>query len=187
MTILQSLAQRYDRLAESGGVPVPGFAPSQISFSIVLDRAGVPVTTLDERTGEGKKLRPCICLAPAAPKRTVGIASGAFWDKTSYVLGRSALDMTASEAKQAKDAVRLVKEHAAFVARHETLLAGSEDPGCTALLAFLRDWSPGRFDTLAHADAMLDQNVAFRLQGERGFIHDGPAARAGWLPFRKFP
>lgn len=181
MTILQSLAQRYNRLAESGHVPVPGFAPSQISFSIVLDRDGGYVTTLDDRMGEGKKLRPKVALAPAAPKRTVGIASGAFWDKTSYVLGRTAVNTAASEAKQAKDAARLIKEHAAFVVRHEALLDGSDDSGCVALLTFLRQWSPDRYDTLAHAEAMLDQNVAFRLDGERGFIHDSAAARAALM------
>jgi CRISPR-associated protein Csd1 len=181
VTILQSLAQRYDRLAETGDVPVPGFAPSQISFSIVLDHTGGYITTLDERTGEGKKLRPKVWPAPAAPKRTVGIASGAFWDKTSYVLGRTALDTAATEAKQAKDATRLIKEHASFVARHETLLADSNDAGCIALLAFLRQWSPDRYDTLTHAEALLDQNVAFRLDGERGFIHDSPAARAALM------
>lgn len=178
MTILQSLAARYDRLAAEGEAPVPGFAPSQISFTIVLDRTGRYVATQDERTGEGKKLRPRTRLAPAAPKRTVAIASGAFWDKTSYVLGRTAADATVSAAKQAKDADRLVKEHAAFLARHENLLADSDDAGCTALLAFLGQWSPERYDTLDHSEAMLDQNVAFRVEGDSGFIHDRPAARA---------
>ena len=37
MTILQSLATRYERLAAAGKAPVPGFAPAQISFTIVLD------------------------------------------------------------------------------------------------------------------------------------------------------
>jgi CRISPR-associated protein Csd1 len=181
MTILQSLARRYDRLALAGEAPVPGFAPSQISFTIVLDREGRYVTTQDERIGDGKKLRPRILPAPAAPKRTVGIASGAFWDKTSYVFGRTAPDPTVSATKQAKDAERLVKEHAAFLARHEKLLAGSDDAGCAALLAFLRQWSPERYDTLKDAAAMLDQNVAFRLEGETSFVHDRPAARAALI------
>jgi CRISPR-associated protein Csd1 len=181
MTILQSLARRYDRLAAAGEAPVPGFAPSQIAFTIVLDRDGRYVTTQDERTGDGKKLRPRIFLAPAAPKRTVGIASGVFWDKTSYVLGRTELDTTVSAAKQAKDAERLLKEHAAFRARHEKLLAGTTDPGCVALLAFLRQWSPDRYQSLKDAEAMLDQNIAFRLEGDHGFIHDRPAARAALM------
>lgn len=181
MTILQSLARRYDRLALAGEAPVPGFAPSQISFTIVLDREGRYVTTQDERIGDGKKLRPRTWPAPAAPKRTVAIASGAFWDKTSYVFGRTAPDATVSATKQAKDAERLVKEHAAFLARHEKLLAGSDDAGCAALLAFLRQWSPECYDTLKDAAAMLDQNVAFRLEGEVGFIHDRPAAHAALI------
>jgi CRISPR-associated protein Csd1 len=181
MTILQALARRYDQLAATNEAPVPGLAPSQISFTLVLDRDGNYITTQDDRTGEGKRLRPRTILAPAAPKRTVGIASGAFWDKTSYVLGRTATDETASAAKQAKGAERLIKEHAAFLARHEKLLDGSNDIGCAALLAFLRGWTPDRYDTLVHADAMLDQNVAFRLEGDIGFIHDRPAARAALM------
>jgi len=178
MTILQSLARRYDRLALANEAPVLGFAPSQISFTIVIDGEGRYVTTQDERLGEGKKLRPRTIAAPTAPKRTVDITSGAFWDKTSYVFGRTTLNETVSSARQTKDAERLIKEHAAFLARHEKLLSSTRDAGCTALLTFLRQWSPERYDTLVHADAMLDQNVAFRLEGDTAFIHDRPAARA---------
>ena len=143
----------------------------------MLDRAGGYVTTDDERTGDGKKPRPKIIAAPAAPKRTVGIASGVFWDKTSYVFGRTATDQTVSAAKQVRDAARLINEHTAFLARHEKLLAGSNDIGLVALWSFLRNWSPDQYETLRHAAEMLDQNVVFRLQGERGFIHDREAAR----------
>ena len=181
MTILQSLAKRYERLATAGEAPIPGYAPSQISFTVVLARDGHYVTTHDERTGEGKRLRPRSFVAPMPPKRAAGIASGAFWDKTSYVLGRTAPDTTVSAAKQVKDAERLIKEHAAFVARHDKMLDGTADIGCAALLAFLRQWSPERYDSLAYAQEMLDQNVAFWLEGDHGFIHDRPAARAALI------
>ena len=177
MSILQALAARYDRLAADGLAPVQGFAPAQIGFTIVLNPQGEVVAVQDERSGDGKQKRPRSVIAPQAPKRTVDIASGVFWDKTSYVLGRTAVDPTVSEAKQARDAERLAKEHAAFRARHEKLLADSADPGCRALLLFLRGWDPAHYDTLEHAAEMLDQNIAFRLDGER-FIHDRPAARA---------
>jgi CRISPR-associated protein Csd1 len=180
MTILRALAKRYERLACTGEAPVPGFAPAQISFTIVINQDGKYVTTDDER-GDDKKRRPKVVRAPAAPQRTVGIASGVFWDKTSYVLGRSAPDGTVSNAKQAKDAERLSREHAAFVARHETLLSGTDDIGCVALLNFLRDWTADRYDNLKDAVAMLDQNVAFRLDGEIGFLHDRPAAQAALI------
>ena len=177
MSILQALAARYDRLAAEGLAPVPGFAPAQIAFTIVLNPQGEVVAVQDERNGDGKQKRPRSVVAPQAPKRTVGIASGAFWDKTSYVLGSTAVDLTVSETKKARDAERLTKEHAAFRARHEKLLADSTDPGCRALLLFLRGWDPAHYNTLEHAAEMLDQNIAFRLDGER-FIHDRPAARA---------
>ena len=181
MSILQALAARYDRMAAEGLAPVPGFGPAQVSFTIVLNAQGGIVAVQDERSGDGKQKRPRVIIAPQAPKRTVGIASGAFWDKTSYVLGRTAPDTTVSEAKQARDAERLAKEHAAFRDRHEKLLSASTDPGCLALLLFLRGWEPEHYDTLEHAEAMRDQNVAFRLEGERFFIHDRPAARAALL------
>ncbi len=177
MSILHALAARYDRMAEEGLAPVPGFGPAQISFTIVLTPEGEIVAVQDERSGDGKQKRPKSIIAPQAPKRTVGVASGVFWDKTSYVLGRTAPDATVSEAKQARDRERLAKEHAAFRERHEKLLAASTDPGCRALLLFLQNWDPARYDALEHAAAMLDQNIAFRLDGDR-FIHERAAARA---------
>ncbi len=179
--MLQALAARYERQVQVGQAPVPGFAPAQVSFTIVIGRDGSYVTTEDERVGDGKKVRPRVILAPAPPKRTVAIASGAFWDKTSYVLGATAVDPAVPAVKQAKDAKRLVKEHAAFRARHETMLGETNDEGCLALLAFLREWEPDRFDTLRHASEMLDQSVAFRLDGDRGFLHERAAARSALL------
>lgn len=181
MTIPHALKTRYDRLAAEGRLPVPGFGPAQISFTIVLNANGDVVGVDDNRTGDGKTRRPVSCEAPQAPKRTVGIASGAFWDKTSYVLGRSAIDTTVSEAKQAKDVDRLAGEHAAFLARHHVLLADATDAPCTALRHFLGNWDPTRYETLDHAEAMLDQNVAFRLEGETGFVHASTGARTALM------
>src|SRR6185312_17165939 len=53
--------------------------------------------------------------------------------------------------------------------------------GCLALLRFLRRWQPDAYDKLDHAAAMLDQNVAFRLEGDARFIHDRAAAREALL------
>ena len=174
MTILQALASRYDRLACAGEAPVLGFAPVPISFAIVLDAAGAYVTTQDERVDDGRKRRGRVVMAPAAPKRTQGVASGAFWDRTSYVLGRNL-------PGEPKDAARVMKEHEAFLARHAALLAGSDDAGCRALRRFLLGWSPDRYDDMVFAPEMLGQAVAFRLVGDGGFIHDRPAARAALL------
>ncbi len=178
MTILQALAARYDRLAARGEVSVPGFAPVQMSFCLVLNQEGEVVDVDDLRTGEGKKLRPRIVVAPQPPKRTVGISSGAFWDKTSYVLSRSVIDDGLSAEKRARAEQRVSDEHAAFRARHEKLLAGANDEGLTALAAFIRNWSVELYDDLRHAAAMLDQNICFRLDGAREYLHDRLATRA---------
>jgi CRISPR-associated protein Csd1 len=179
--MLQALAARYARLAARGEAPLPGFGPAQIGFTLVLDAEGRVVTVDDERTAEGRRLGPRVIEAPLPPKRTVAVASGAFWDKTSYVLGRTAIDTATSPSRQARDAARMAQEHDAFKARHEALLAGTKDVGCRALLAFLRNWAPADYEGLPHAEAMLDQNVTFRLHGEPGFIHDRPTARAALM------
>jgi CRISPR-associated protein Csd1 len=176
---LAALAARYDRMAARGDAPVPGFAPAQIAFVLVLDRAGKVVAVQDERTGEGKKKRPKVVEAPQPPKRTVGVVSGVLWDKTSYVLGVTQDDPQADEARVAKAAARTAKEHEAFKARQTDLLAGVEDEGGAALLAFLVDWTPEAWASLdtPYRDEMLDQNIAFRLDGDRGYLHDRPALR----------
>jgi CRISPR-associated protein Csd1 len=176
MTILQALVERYDRKAAAGEAPHFGFAPAKIHFVIVLDPAGKVVDVYTTpRDAKGRLMSEL--MAPQAPKRTVAIASGTFWDKTSYVLGRMAIDPKPGPDKQARELQRCAQEHAAFKTRHETLLSASEDAGCRALLAFLRAWTPDHYDALPHAVEMLDQNIAFRLDGDHGLIHDRLGAR----------
>lgn len=176
MTLLAALARRYDQAAGRSG-SVRGFGPAKIHYTAVLDRSGA-IVAIDPSPREGKRLvrEPMAPLAP--PNRTSGVSSGAFWDKTSYVFGRRAIEPTQSPERQARDAARCAQEHEAFKARHETLLAQANDPGCLALLLFLRGWEPAHYDGLDHAADMLDQNIAFRLDGDVGFLHDRPAARA---------
>jgi CRISPR-associated protein Csd1 len=183
VTVLQALAERYDRLAAAGKVPVPGYGPAQIGFAVVLDTEGGVVTVDDLRVGDTeKKKRPRRFEAPQPPKRTVAVASGAFWDKTSYVFGRSAPDPKLSPEKQVRADGRTAQEHAAFKARQEALIGTDPDPGLLALLRFLRGWRPESYDGLRHAEAMLDGNVGFRLDGDvdHAFIHERPAARAAF-------
>jgi CRISPR-associated protein Csd1 len=175
---LAALAARYDRMAARGDAPVPGFGPAQIAFVLVLDRDGRLVAVHDERTGDGKKKRPKVVEAPQPPKRTVAVVSGVLWDKTSYVLGVTRPDPEADEARQAKAAARTAKEHEAFKLRQAELLVDSDDEGARALLAFLEGWTVEAYGGLDYADEMLDQNVAFQLDGDRRLLHERPALRA---------
>lgn len=164
MTILQSLESYYHRLP---GVAEPGWSPEKFGWCIVLNSQGEPVDIEDVHDLLGKKPRPKLYTVPAAVKRTVGIVPNFLWDKTAYVLGR-----TAGEGK------RTAQEHAEFVTVHLKRLAGQVDEGLVALRLFLQDWQPDRFDTPPFRPEMLDANVMFRLEGDRCHIHDRPAARA---------
>ncbi|WP_066720861.1 type I-C CRISPR-associated protein Cas8c/Csd1 [Sphingomonas pituitosa] len=165
MTILQALHAYYDRLDD---IAAPGWSQEKFGWCIVLSPEGdaIDVENLHDLTG--KKPKPTLRVVPAAVKRTVAIAPNFLWDKTAYVLGR-----TAGEGKRTAD------EHAAFVALHLDRLAGQEDAGLAALRRFLERWRPDQFEALPRGSAdMLDANVMFRLDGEHGFLHERPAARA---------
>ena len=90
MTVLQSLNRYYDRMAARGEAEAPGFSREKISFAIVLSPDGTPVDKIDLRDFSGKKPQPRLLEVPAAVKRTVAISPNLLWDKTSYVLGRTA-------------------------------------------------------------------------------------------------
>jgi CRISPR-associated protein Csd1 len=178
VTILQSLVHRYDRLAAEGAVSVPGFSPSQISFTIVLDKQGNVVTIDDERRLEGRKYRPRLVEAPSAPndRRGEKIVSGTFWDPTDYALGIPRLDTSGVDAMKEKLLRKAIEKHEAFKAHHRALLLGIDDEGCLALLRFLEQWTPDALPSLPHAGDIPGLNVAFRLRGSLRYVHDSPAA-----------
>src|SRR3546814_1411321 len=100
MTILQALDSYYHRL---DGVAEPGQSPEKFGWCIVLGRDGAVIDVENLHDLSGKKPRPKTYMVPAAVKRTVGIAPNFLWDKSAYVLGR-----TAGEGK------RTAQEHAAL-------------------------------------------------------------------------
>jgi CRISPR-associated protein Csd1 len=165
MTILQSLNHYYDRMAARGEAEAPGFSREKISFAIVLSPEGEPVDVVDLRDQSGKRLVPRQMEVPAAVKRTAGVLPNRFWDKSSYVLGR-----TAAEGR------RTAEEHAAFKALHRNLLAGRNDDGLTALLRFLEKWKPEHFDAPPFRFDMLNTNIVFRLDGDGKELYERAAA-----------
>lgn len=165
--ILQALDRYYDRMAARGEAEEPGWAKVGIEWTIVLSPEGAPVDVNRNVEAQGKKARPKAISVPAPVKRTVGIAPNTLWDKTAYVLGR-----TGGEGKRTAD------EHAAFKRATLDLIGGSNDEGLVALKRFLELWTPERFDAEPFKPEMLDGNVVFQLEGERGYVHDRPAAKA---------
>lgn len=166
MTILRALDLYYDRMAGRGEAEPPGFSREKIGFAILISPEGQPVDVLDLRVQSDRKLQPKQVEVPAAVKRTAGISPNLFWDKTSYVLGR-----TAGEGKRAAE------EHAAFKAAQFELIGETEDEGLLALKSFLQQWSPDRFDSAPFVAEMLDTNVVFKLDGDLGYIHQREPAK----------
>jgi CRISPR-associated protein Csd1 len=166
MTVLQALDRYYGRMAARGEAEAPGYSREKIGFAIVLSADGEPIQTLDLRQAAGRRMIPRMLEVPAAVKRASNILPNLFWDKTAYVLGR-----TAGEGR------RTAEEHAAFKVANLGLLQGANDEGLVALRRFLEGWSPERFDAPPFATGMLDANIVFRLDGEHRFIHEREAAK----------
>lgn len=183
MTILQRLDAYYRRMAARGEAQPPGYSREKIGYALVLTPAGEPIDVLDLRQADGKKRRAPLLEVPAGPKRTSKIVSNIFWDKTSYVFGRTDLDPKLGDAEREKELARTVKEREAFKARHMDVLAGAKDEGLLALLRFVETWDPGCFDAAPFAPDMLDANFVFRLDGDTDaegrprYLHQRPAAR----------
>lgn len=167
MTILQALDGYYGRLTARDAVPPYGYSRERISYAVVLSPEGEPVDTQPLLEVSDGKARAMQMPVPRAIKRTSGIAANLLWDKTSYVFGRSG-----------REGHRTADEHAAFKRLHEEALAETDDAGLVALRHFLESWTPERFSAALFHEDMLDTNVVFRLDGERAFLHDRPAAQA---------
>lgn len=177
--ILAALNDYYRRLLgdPDSGISTPGYSQEKIGYAIVLAKDGSVVDVNDLRDNSGKKPLPRMLSVPQPPKRASNIAPCFLWDKTSYVLGVSAASK------------RSEQEHEAFKTLHRQALSGSDDLGLKALLAFLDGWEAERFQDNPHfarqGELMLDTNVVFRLDGERGYLHERDAARGEWARLQR--
>jgi CRISPR-associated protein Csd1 len=166
MTVLQALNRYYDRMAARNEAEAPCYSREKIGFAIVLSALGEPIDVLDLREHAGKRHVPRLLEVPAAVSRTAGIRPNLLWDKTAYVLGRTA---GASN--------RAAQEHAAFKAANLALVEDAEDDGLGALGRFLEAWLPTRFDAAPFFPEMLDANVVFRFDGDLGYLHEREPAK----------
>lgn len=174
MSVLRALTDQYERLRATSEAPEYGYSREPVSFAIVLARDGTPVDVSDIRDTSGKSPRAARHLVPRPVVRAVNVAPNFLWDKTPYALGMRADNATGAAAPVQRG------EHDAFRSLHTALLAGTDDPGLTALASFLETWRPERYADLRHAEQMLGANVVFRLDGEMGYLHQRPASRRVW-------
>lgn len=159
--ILQSLHAYYERrqkLADPARrLPPVGLVEQAIGYLIEIERDGRFVQLM--RTGEIKdgKHRAARFLVPRGVKRAYNVSANLLWDNAAYALGVGESD-------------RVGKQHAAFVARLESLPEPAvNDAGIRAVLAFLADegeqlWlrSSPLWADLAAANSV----VSFRLRDD---------------------
>ncbi|MDD2218912.1 MAG: type I-C CRISPR-associated protein Cas8c/Csd1 [Desulfoplanes sp.] len=178
--ILQALYEYYQRMNADpdSGIPSYGTSMENISFALVLDAKGHLRNIEDLREQEGKKLRPRKMAVPIAEKKANGIKPNFLWDTTNYVLGKGKEKDTENEKKKIKNVERIAKCHASFVEYMKTYCDES-DPGLAAVRTFLTG-EGNDISGFPNSEEVIGTNVVFRLEGERGFVHDRPAARKAW-------
>jgi CRISPR-associated protein Csd1 len=168
--ILQALHGYYERMSADpdSGMPPYGTSMENISFALVLDADGTLRDIVDLREADGKKLRPRKMLVPIAEKKASGIKPNFLWDTTSYVLGQD--DKGNQE--------RTDQCHASFK-EHIKKYCAESDMGLSAVLKFLEHGNKD-ITIFPNFDDVIGSNVVFRLDGERGFVHDRQSARRAW-------
>jgi CRISPR-associated protein Csd1 len=178
MSMLAALVRRYERMANTGEAPVPGYSTEKISFAIVIDENGAfrDAQPLGELV-KGKRIAATMTV-PQPTKRTVGIAANLLWDKTAYALGVTSPEKESKRA--AKKGLRPGEaEFSAFKSRQHEAIGDTDDPGLQAFLKFLDAWNPALYIMLGLPKEMVDANVIFRLDGlKQEYLHDRSAARA---------
>ena len=177
MSILQALAGRYERQVARGKAPEYGFSIEPVSFAVVLNPEGRPIDTMDLRDTSGEKPRPGRRQVPRPVVRSSNIRPNFLWDTTAYALG-------VKRDAQTGSTICAEREHDAFVSFHQALLAGVEDEGLRAFLAFLEKWPSDRYVHLPRSDDRLEPNVVFCLDDGSippAFLHEQPEAREIWI------
>ena len=185
MTILAALTTLYDRMKEAGETR-DLFTRESISFELVIDWQGKPVTLADKRDHSGKSPRPVLIFVPfdlGASKRTSNTASNFLWDKSSYSLGVAKGEKDGPDGKYAVpvQTTKTKKHHVQFVKFNLEKTQGTEDASLLAFRMFLKNWDPNQFATLGFNTDALDGNIVFRIEedtdssGNWRLLHENPA------------
>jgi len=188
--IFQSLIALYDRLPKvdeneirniKGKVPPRDFSIEDIGFFITINREG-------ELRGEPENLRKRInaqsfkyrsSVVPYTNQVNVRTSNAYktpnfMVDKVDYTLGMS--------GKSRKEA-----HHRCFKKLIDKVCGSSQDEGVLAVRAFLKKWNPAKAKESSWQEICGKHGkwVAFKLEGDREFVHERPEVRKLWDSFAK--
>lgn len=178
--IFQSLIGLYDRLEMTGDVPPYGFSIEDIGFVVTIDKAGnmigQPEDMRTKITAQKYKFRT----SEVPYTNQVGVRSGNasttpnfMVDKAEYIFGMSG------------QALKTVYFES-FSNRIEEVCGNSIDAGVIAVKAFLKDWNLSDSTNLKDWKEICGIHgkwVAFRLNGDPGFVHERFPVKTLWAEF----
>lgn len=177
--ILQRLNELYERLLENpdpvtgeARVPPYGFTDENISYCLVLSKAGELVDIQDVRDSTEKKPKAKLFSVPRPPKKSVNISPSFLWGNSQYLLGLSKKTFKNNDPKDYFFAFRDYITKNFYQTHDESLLA---------LKNFLTGWEPERFSSELVKPEHLDLNFVFKIDGSLQFIHQLPEAQRLWM------
>lgn len=176
--IFQSLISLYDRLGDS--VPSFGFSIEDIGFVITLDNAGTLVGQPEDLRTKINSQKYEFRTSVVPYTNQVNVRSGNasttpnfMVDKADYIFGFSGI----SEKKKYRDSFKRCVDE---------VCGESTDAGVIAVKSFLEKWNPADSTGLDYWKELCGihgKMVAFRLDGDSGFIHNRPAVIQLWSAF----
>ncbi len=178
--IFQALIGLYDRLAQTDDIPPYGFSKEDIGFVVNLDLQG-NLTSQPEDLRKKIKANTFDFRQSVVPySNKVNVRSGNasttpnfMVDKADYIFGMS--------GKTNKDVY-----HDSFAKLVTEVCKGSMDEGVLAVQAFFSKWNSNdalELDDWKEISGTHGKFVAFRLQGDLGFIHDRPEVKQLWADY----
>ena len=186
--ILQSLIALYDRLNrekneesyDEEGVPPLGFSVEDIGFAITIDREGNLIGEPEDLREKisGQKYEYRRSTVPYSNEINVRSSNAAktsnfMVDKADYIFGMSGTSPKNEHWKSFRDKIDEVCEN-------------SQDAGVLAVKAFLRQWNPADSTRLSYWEEICGSHgkwAAFKLEGDRDFIHERSEVRELWRAF----
>jgi CRISPR-associated protein Csd1 len=178
--IFQSLIALYDRHAKMDGIPPYGFSDEDIGFVITIDKEGNLVGQPEDLRIKIKANTFDFRKSVVPYTNQVNVRSGNastmpnfMVDKSDYIFGMS--------GKSKKDV-----HHQSFKKLIDEVCVESNDEGVLAAKAFLAGWKQEDSVDLRDWKEICGTHgkwVAFRLQGDSGFIHERQEVQKLWTDF----
>lgn len=185
--ILQALNSYYNILADDpeSGIPLLGYSTGNVSFVLNLSTQGelLNIFPLFDTVQRGKSTIevPRRMNIPEQVKRTSGIAANFLCDNCAYVLGMS--------AKEMDDPEYAISRHKAFKEKNIEILNKVLCDEANAVIAFLNSYDPNNWQenpilVSQREEILKGGNIIFKLEGEKGFIHENYEIRHAWEQYR---